>query len=132
MIGYFGGKLGETLAKTEHLLDKLRHGYTYNDFYHGTAVQAVANDNIGFMEDEQELVFIALTDGVAIHATVTPTCDVRAKRRHTFFTLGIPGPNNPVVIQSFFIPFYKAMANLSGGLWIGMLDIKGGLFGKDG
>ncbi|KAH8920293.1 hypothetical protein BT69DRAFT_1223080, partial [Atractiella rhizophila] len=43
---------------------------------------------------------------------------VRAKRHHTFFTLGIPGPNNPVDIQSFFLPFYKAMAKLSGGLWM--------------
>ncbi|KAH8927343.1 hypothetical protein BT69DRAFT_1191768, partial [Atractiella rhizophila] len=43
---------------------------------------------------------------------------VRAKRHHTYFTLGVPGPNNPVDIQSFFIPFYKAMAKLSGGLWM--------------
>ncbi|KAH8913429.1 hypothetical protein BT69DRAFT_1234616 [Atractiella rhizophila] len=43
---------------------------------------------------------------------------VRAKRRHTFFILGIPGPNNPVNIQSFFLPFYKVMAKLSGGLWM--------------
>ncbi|KAH8921961.1 hypothetical protein BT69DRAFT_1220859 [Atractiella rhizophila] len=43
---------------------------------------------------------------------------IRAKRRHTIFTLGVPGPNNLVNIQSFFLPFYQAMAKLSGGLWM--------------
>ncbi|KAH8919716.1 hypothetical protein BT69DRAFT_1284600 [Atractiella rhizophila] len=33
------------LAKTEHLLDKLPCGYTYDDFHHSTAVQALANPN---------------------------------------------------------------------------------------
>ncbi|KAH8927119.1 hypothetical protein BT69DRAFT_1204600, partial [Atractiella rhizophila] len=32
--------------------------------------------------------------------------------------LGIPGPNNPVDILSFFSTFYRAMASLSGGLWM--------------
>ncbi|KAH8925979.1 hypothetical protein BT69DRAFT_1401034 [Atractiella rhizophila] len=127
-MGYFGRKLGETLAKTEFVLDKLKMGYTYNDFHHGTAVQTLAKDDIGFMEDKRESVFIASTDGAAIHATRDSNMwfviltflgfdmRVRAKRLHTLFTLGVPGPNNPVDIQSFFLPFYKAMAKLSGGL----------------
>ncbi|KAH8914856.1 hypothetical protein BT69DRAFT_1231285, partial [Atractiella rhizophila] len=113
MMGDFGRKLGETLAKAEYLTDKLKRGYTYNNFHHGTAVQALAEDDIGFLEDERESVFIASTDGAAIHATRDSNMwfvilsflgfdmHIRAKRHHTFFTLGVPGPNNPVDIQSF-------------------------------
>ncbi|KAH8913336.1 hypothetical protein BT69DRAFT_1344754 [Atractiella rhizophila] len=57
---------------------------------------------------------------------------VRAKRCHTFFRLGVPGPNNPVNIQSFFLPFYKAMVKLSGGLWMWTHLLGSGLFGKVG
>ncbi|KAH8928189.1 hypothetical protein BT69DRAFT_1196190, partial [Atractiella rhizophila] len=32
--------------------------------------------------------------------------------------LGVPSPNNAVDIQSFFLPFYKTMVKLSGGLWM--------------
>ncbi|KAH8914239.1 hypothetical protein BT69DRAFT_1305500 [Atractiella rhizophila] len=89
----------------QYLLEKLRHGYNYNDFHHSTIVQKLMEDDIGFMEDEQESVFIASTDGAAIHAT-----------RDSNMWVCVPGPNNPIGIQSFFLPFYKAMAKLSGRL----------------
>lgn len=102
--------------------------YVYHDFPSGTAAQLAANH---LTEDPNTSAIMLSTDGAnvkdncdgvfwmvtATFLNIKPT-EGRYRKQHIFDVMIIPGPRNPVLIDTFWYPIYEELEEMATGSWI--------------